>query len=300
MSQSLNYKHLHYFWVVAREGSIVSASEQLHITPQTISGQLSLLEESIGSALFERKGRRLILTEQGRVALRYAEEIFTLGQELRDVVRGASLDGQVEFVVGILDCIPKTIAYKLLEPAITTNNQVSIVCQEGSLDQILSDLAVHKIDMVLADMPLNSAYNIKAYNHFLGESELTFFGTPKLAKKYSVNFPESLDGAPLLLPTQNSTIRRALDQWFTEMDIFPRVTGQFDDSALLKAFGQAGVGLFSMPRIIEKDVCKQFDVKVIGRTSAVKEEFYAISAERKIKHPAIAAICDTARNRLFS
>ena len=300
MPQSINYKHLHYFWVVAREGSIASASEKLHITPQTISGQLSLLEESMGSALFERKGRRLVLTEHGRVVLRYADEIFSLGQELRDVIRGAAVEGQVEFIVGVLDCIPKTIAYKLLEPAFRSESQISIVCQEGSLDQILSDLAVHKIDMVLADMPLSSAYNIKAYNHFLGESELTFFGTAKLAKKYSRNFPDSLDGAPLLLPTQNSTIRRALDQWFTELDVFPWITGQFDDSALLKAFGQAGVGVFSMPRIIEKEVCKQFDVKVIGHTAEVHEQFYAISAERKVRHPAVAAICDTARDRVFS
>ncbi|NKB38762.1 MAG: LysR family transcriptional regulator [Gammaproteobacteria bacterium] len=219
---------------------------------------------------------------------------------MHEVVRGASMEGQIEFVVGILDCIPKTIAYKLLEPAFSKENQISIVCQEGSIDKILADLAVHKIDMVLADMPLNSAYNIKAYNHFLGASELSFFATSKLAKKYARNFPQCLDGAPLLLPTQNSTIRRALDQWFNEIDVFPRVTGQFDDSALLKAFGQAGVGIFSMPSIIEKDVCKQFDVKIIGRTAEVKEEFYAISAERKVKHPAIAAICDTARTSLFS
>ncbi len=300
MQKSINYKHLHYFWVVAKEGSIASASQQLHITPQTISGQLSLLEESLGSSLFDRMGRGLVLTEQGRIAFRYAEEIFNLGNELSDVIREEGRAGQLEFVVGILDCIPKTIAYKLLAPTFASIPGINIICQEGSLEQILSDLAVHKIDLVLADMPLNSAYNIKAYNHFLGKSDITFFASPELAKKYRKDFPSCLDQAPFLIPTQKSTIRRALDQWFSEMDISPNIVGQFDDSALLKAFGQAGMGIFSMPQIIEKEVCNQFNVEVVGRTKTVQEEFYAISAERKIKHPAIATICGAARDRLFS
>ena len=300
MANSINYKHLHYFWVVAREGSIASASRQLHITPQTISGQLSLLEESLGSELFEKKGRGLVMTEQGRITFRYAEEIFNLGNELSDVVRQGTQSGQVEFVVGILDCIPKTIAHKLLEPAFTISSNINIVCQEGSLEQILSELAIHETDLVLADMPLNSAYSIKAYNHILGKSDITFFASPELAKKYSKDFPNNLDGAPFLIPTQRSTIRRALDQWFNELGISPRIVGQFDDSALLKAFGQAGMGIFAMPQIIEKEVCRQFNVKIIGRTKTIQEEFYAISAERKIKHPAIVAICDSARDRLFS
>ena len=300
MANSINYKHLHYFWVVAREGSIASASRQLHITPQTISGQLSLLEESLGSELFEKKGRGLVMTEQGRITFRYAEEIFNLGNELSDVVRQGTQPGQLEFVVGILDCIPKTIAHKLLEPAFTISSNINIVCQEGSLEQILSELAIHETDLVLADMPLNSAYSIKAYNHILGKSDITFFASPELAKKYSKDFPNNLDGAPFLIPTQRSTIRRALDQWFNELGISPRIVGQFDDSALLKAFGQAGMGIFAMPQIIEKEVCRQFNVKIIGRTKTIQEEFYAISAERKIKHPAIVAICDSARDRLFS
>lgn len=300
MLNSINYKHLHYFWRVAKEGSIAAASKSLHITPQTISGQLAMLEESVGEKLFQRQGRGLTLSEKGRVVLHYADEIFSLGEELRDVLSGASIGGQVEFVVGILDCIPKTIAYKLLEPALKTEHEVSIICREGSIENILSDLAVHKLDMVLADMPLSSAFNIKAYNHHLGDSGITFFAKYDLVKEFTPNFPQSLNSAPLLMPTENSTIRRSIDQWFNELTVIPKIIGEFDDSALLKAFGQAGVGIFFMPTIIEKEVCEQFNVEIIGRTEKVKENFYAISAERKIKHPAVAAICDVAKLKLFS
>ena len=299
MLNSINYKHLHYFWRVAKEGSIAAASKSLHITPQTISGQISMLEESVGEKLFQRQGRGLTLSEKGRLVLHYADEIFSLGDELRDVLSGASIDGQVEFIVGVLDCIPKTIAYKLLQPALQLKHEVSIICKEGSLENILSDLAVHKLDMVLADMPLNSSYNIKAYNHFLGGSGLTFFAKHNLSEKFKRQFPQSLNAAPLLMPTENSTIRRSIDQWFYELQIFPKVMGEFDDSALLKAFGQAGVGIFFMPTVIEKEVCEQFNVSIIGRTEKVKENFYAISAERKIKHPAVAAICDAAKLKVF-
>ncbi|MGB1800013.1 MAG: transcriptional activator NhaR [Gammaproteobacteria bacterium] len=295
MANSINYKHLQYFWTVAKEGSIASASETLHLTPQTISGQLTMLEESIGDKLFQRQGRGLSLTEKGRLVYRYADEIFSLGKELQDVIRGASPKGRLEFVVGILDCIPKTIAYKLLEPALESHHDISITCKEGSLDQILSDLAVQKIDMVLADMPLSSSFKIKAYNHFLGESGITFFAKSDVMTKYKKHFPQSLHNAPLLIPTENSTIRRAIDQWFNELDIYPEIKGEFDDSALLKAFAKAGKGIFFMPTAIEKELCEQLDVKIIGRAERVKEQFYAISTERKIKHPAIASICNTAK-----
>lgn len=298
MANSINYKHLQYFWAVAKEGSIASASEILHLTPQTISGQLALLEESIGEKLFQKQGRGLALTEKGRVVFRYADEIFSLGKELQDVIRGASPKGRLEFVVGILDCIPKTIAYKLLEPALQTHHEISIICKEGSLDQILGDLAIQKLDMVLADMPLTSSFKIKAYNHFLGESGITFFAKPDIAKKFSKNFPQSLNNAPMLMPTENSTIRRSIDQWFNELDIYPDIKGEFEDSALLKAFAQAGVGIFFMSTAIEKELCKQFNVKIIGRTEKVKEQFYAISTERKIRHPAIAAIDEKSKLNL--
>lgn len=291
----MNYKHLQYFWAVAKQGSIAAASGTLHLTPQTISGQLTLLEESIGEKLFQRQGRGLLLTEKGRLVFRYADEIFSLGKELQDVIRGASPKGRMEFVVGILDGIPKTIAYKLLEPSLEANHEISIICKEGTLEQILGDLAVQKLDLVLADMPLTSTFKIKAYNHFLGESGITFFATSTLAKKYKRNFPQSLETAPLLIPTENSTIRRSIDQWFNELEVYPDIVGEFDDSALLKVFAQAGKGIFFMPTAIEKELCKQLNVKIIGRTEDVKQEFYAISTERKVTHPAISAICEHAK-----
>ena len=300
MPGSINYKHLHYFWTVAKEGSIAAASELLHITPQTISGQLSILEETLGDKLFQREGRGLVLSEKGKIVLSYADEIFNLGQELQEVLRGTTIKGQIEFIVGILDCIPKTIAYLLLRPALQSEHDISIVCNEGSMEQILSDLAVHKLDMILTDTPLSSSFHIKAYNHFLGESGISFFANPELANDYIEQFPNSLNDAPFLMPTASSTIRRSIDQWLDEQEIYPKIIGEFDDSALLKVFGQAGVGVFFMPTVIENEVSKQFNVNIIGRTDKVKQQFYAISAERKIKHPAIAAIYDSAKVTVFS
>lgn len=299
MLRQINFKHLHYFWVVAREGSIASASEILHLTPQTISGQLSLLEKSISSSLFERKGRGLVLTETGRMAYSYADEIFSLGQELGDVLRGTSAGTPVEFRVGIMDGIPKTIAYKLLEPALKLDHEITIVCNEGSIEQLLANLSIHKLDMILADMPLTSAWSIKAYNHELGDSGLSCFASPSLASQFKKGFPNSLNQAPMLLPTDNSTIRRSINQWLTDNDLYPLIVGEFDDSALMKSFGQAGVGLFFLPSIIEQEICKQYQVKVIGRVSEIREKLYAISAERKIRHPAVAAVCDEARHHFF-
>lgn len=300
MPKTINYKHLHYFWTVAKEGSIAAASELLHITPQTISGQLSSLEEALGDKLFQREGRGLVLSEKGQIVMSYSDEIFSLGQELQEVLRGTTTQGQIEFIVGILDCIPKTIAYLLLKPALHSGHDISITCNEGSMEQLLSDLAIHKLDMVLTDTPLPTSFPIKAYNHFLGESGISFFAIPELADQYSDAFPNSLDGTPLLMPTANSTIRRSIDQWFDELQIYPKIVGEFDDSALLKAFGQAGVGVFFMPTVIENEVSSQFNVEIIGRTDKVTEQFYAISVERRIKHPAIAAIYDSAKDKLFT
>lgn len=300
MPGSINYKHLHYFWSVAREGSIANASEKLHITPQTISGQLSLLENSIGSPLFNREGRRLKLTETGRLVMRYADEIFKLGGELRDVLRGAVVEGPSEFIVSAASALPKTIVYKIIEPALRLSQEISLTSREGPVDAILADLAVHAVDLVLSDTPLSSAFSVKAYNHFLGESGLTFFAAPALAKTYQRNFPSSLNRAPLLLPTQQYAIRQLIDRWLDEMQIYPLIRGQFDDSALMKSFGQAGIGIFFMPSIIKDEVCRNFGVRVIGSIEDVKQRFYAISAERKIRHPAVAAICDVARDELFA
>ncbi|GAA6169486.1 transcriptional activator NhaR [Sessilibacter corallicola] len=299
MPDTMNYKHLHYFWVVAHEGSIAKASEKLHITPQTISGQLSLLEQRIGNALFEKAGRGLALTDTGRIVLRYADEIFELGRELGDVLRGAPVAGPSEFIVGAASALPKTIVYKIIEPALHLPHDISLTSREGPVDGMLADLAVHKVDMVLSDTPVTSAVSVKAYNHLLGESGLSCFAAPRLLKTYKKNFPQSLNNAPVLLPTPQYAIRQLIDGWLQEHNIYPVICGQFDDSALMKSFGQVGMGIFFMSSAIEEEICNNFNVRVVGRIDDVKQKFYAISAERKVKHPAVAAICDTARSALF-
>ncbi len=299
MTDNINYKHLHYFWMVAHEGSIARASDKLHVTPQTISGQLSLLEDRFGNALFDKVGRGLQLTESGRLVLRYADEIFELGRELNDVLRGAPAVGPAEFIVGAASALPKTIVYKIIEPALHMPHEISLTSREGSVEAMLADLAIHKVDLVLSDTPVTSAISVKAFNHLLGESDLSCFAAPKLAKKYQKNFPQSLDNAPVLLPTTQYALRQLLDSWLYHNNVHPIVCGQFDDSALMKSFGQAAMGLFFMSSTIEEEICNNFNVKVIGKTEGIKQRYYAISAERKVRHPAVAAICDSARNSLF-
>ncbi len=300
MPDTMNYKHLHYFWMVAHEGGIAKASDKLHITPQTISGQLSLLEQRIGNALFDKVGRGLQLTETGRLVLRYADEIFELGRELNDVLRGAPSVGASEFIVGAASALPKTIVYKIIEPALHLSHDISLTSREGPVDAMLADLAIHKVDMVLSDTPVTSAISVKAYNHLLGESHLSCFAAPRLAKAYKRHFPQSLNNAPVLLPTPQYAIRQLIDGWFHQQSIHPIINGQFDDSALMKSFGQAGMGVFFMSSTIEEEICNNFNVRVIGRIDDIKQKYYAISAERKVKHPAVAAICDSARSSLFS
>lgn len=299
MPSNINYKHLHYFWTVAHEGSIAKASQKLNITPQTISGQLSLLEQRIGNALFEKAGRGLTLSETGRLVLGYADEIFDLGRELSDVLRGAPAAGTSEFIVSSASALPKTMVYKIIEPALHLSHDISLTCKEGPVESILAELAIHKVDMVLSDTPLSGNLNIKAYNHYLGESPLTVFACTQSARGYRKNFPDSLNGAPLLMPTAQYALRNDLDQWLRENNIFPVIRGQFDDSALIKSFGQSGLGLFFMPSVIKEEVCSSFNVKAVGEIDTVTQKFYAISAERKVKHPAVAAICEHAHKSLF-
>ncbi|MFQ3237045.1 MAG: LysR family transcriptional activator of nhaA [Paraglaciecola sp.] len=295
----INFKHLHYFWAVAHEGSIARASDKLNITPQTISGQLTLLEQRLKQPLFERVGRALKITEMGRTVLRYADEIFDLEKELSDVLRGAPAVGQSEFIISAASALPKTIVHKIIEPALQLTQNISLTCLEGPVKSILAELAIHEVDMVLTDTPLTSAYSIKAYNHFLGESALTCFATSALAEQYQVNFPLSLHNAPMLLPTRQYAVRQLFDQWAYDAGIFPIIRGQFDDSALMKSFGQAGEGVFFLPSIIERQVCDTFQVQALGQLPKIKQRFYAISAERRVRHPAVAAICDTARDKIF-
>ncbi len=294
----MNYKHLHYFWVVATEGSIARASEVLHLTPQTISGQLSLFEEMMGEQLFSRNGRKLVLTEAGRIAKRYADDIFLLGAELKEALAYGVTSKPLQFKVGVTDGIPKLIAYRLLQPALKLEQRVSFVCVEGQLDQLLADMAVHKLDMVLTDTPAHSVAPLKVYNHPLGECGVTFFATSSMAARYRQGFPLSLNDAPMLFPGRGSVARSALQQWFDALDVRPRIEGEFEDSALMKAFGQAGVGIFTAPSAIFAEVKQQYGVEVVGSTDEITERFYAISTERKLKHPAVVAISSVARQSL--
>lgn len=295
----LNYHHLLYFWTVAKEGSIARACEKLMLAQPTISGQLRALEKSVGDKLFARSGRGLVLTETGRTVYRYADEIFSLGRELSDALRGRPTGRPLRLLVGVADILPKMISYRLLEPALHLAEAVQIVCREDKPERLLAELAVHGLDIVLADAPVGPAVKVRAFNHLLGECGVSVMGTAAVAKPLRKGFPRSLDGAPFLLPTDNTTLRRSLDQWFETNGIRPAVRAEFEDSALLKVFGQAGIGLFVVPTAVEDEVVKQYDVHLVGRLEEVRERFYAISVERKLKHPAVIAISDAARQKLF-
>ncbi len=296
----LNYNHLQYFWVVAREGSIVKASEVLHLTPQTISGQLKLLEESVGQPLFNRAGRRLILSDIGRIVFEYADDIFSLGAELSNVVRGRRASGPALLSVGVVSSMPKLIVERIIAPAMLGDSPIRIRCHEASLEQLLGELAVHKLDIVLSDQPMPKGLSLRAYNHLLGESGLSFFAQKGQSRRYKSRFPKSLNDAPMLLPSKNSALRRSMDEWFENNGIASNVVGEFDDSALLKAFGEAGAGLFAAPTVIENEICRMYRMSVIGRTGDVAESFYAISPERRLKHESVVAITDLARSDLFA
>lgn len=293
-----NYHHLFYFWTVGREGSILAAGRKLLVSQPTISSQIRSLERSLGQPLFHRRGRRLELTEMGHVAMRYADDIFALGRELRETFRGRPSDRAPRFVVGVADAVPKLIAYRLLEPALQLPGGVELLCREGKPDKLLADLAIHELDLVLSDAPIGPSVNVRAYSHLLGESPLSVFGTPSLAKKFRNRFPRCLSEAPLLLPAETCTIRRTLNQWMLTNGITPHVVGQFEDSALLKAFGYAGRGLFFASAAIAPEIERQYGVVRIGTIPALRERFYAISIERRIRHPAILAVSDSAKRDL--
>ena len=294
----LNYTHLLYFWTVARDGSIARAAETLHLTPQTISGQLKLLEEAVGEPLFNRIGRGLALTETGRVVNQYADEIFQLGAELTQRVKSKQALLPTTLNVGVVNSIPKLVALRVIEPSLDLEDPVRVVCREGDLDFLLGDLAVHRLDLIISDHPLPSGSNVKAYNHALGESDISFFAHKSIAKRFR-KFPENLDDAPMLLPLANSPLRRSLDDWFERENVTPRVIAEFDDSALLKAFGEAGVGVFPAPTAIAEEVCSMYHSKILGRATDIGERYFAISPERRLKHPAVLAITETARKRLL-
>jgi len=296
---ALNFKHLRYFWMVAKAGSIARASEQLHLTPQSISGQLTTLEEALGVQLFQRAGRQLELTETGRRTLSYADEIFTLGDELVDMLHDPPAQRALVFKVGVADVVPKSVAYRLVAPALRIDAPVRLVCREGPLNSLLAELAVHRLDMVIADRAMPANLNVRGYNHFLGESGLSVFAAPDLAAGLKGDFPGCIDNAPFLLPGADVAIRPRLMQWFDDQRIRPHVVGEFDDSALLKAFGQAGSGLFVAPTAIADYVCTQYGVRTLGAIDVVQEQLYAITTQRRLTHPAVIAISQAARNEVF-
>ncbi len=295
----LNYHHLHYFWVVAKEGGITVAAEKLHLAQPTLSSQIQKLEKSMGVKLFDRVGRGLVLSDTGQMVFRYADEIFSLGRELTETIQGRPTQDVIKLVVGVPDVVPKWIVYHLLKPALTLQNRVQIVCYEGKLQELLSDLALHRLDIVLADSPSTPNLNVRAFNHLLGECGVSVLGNSALSKRYKKGFPSCLEGAPMLLPTQNTPLRRALEQWFDKQGIYPEVRHEFEDSAILKVFGQAGEGLIVAPSATESDVAAQYSLGLVGRIPEVVERYYAISVERRLKHPAVVAICESARTELF-
>jgi LysR family transcriptional activator of nhaA len=295
----INYHHLLYFWIVAREGTVTAASKELRLAPSTISAQIHLLEEACGQKLFRRSGRTLVLTDMGKIVYRYAEEIFTLGREMVDTLKGRPTGQPVRLRVGVAMVVPKMVVYRLLQPVLQMDEEVRLICVENSPDKLLAELALHNLDVVITDSPMTPRVNVRAYNHLLGECDMTLFGAPALAQKYKDNFPACLQGAPFLLPTEHASTRRKLEQWFQSHNLRPKVVGEFQDSALKKVYGQAGLGLFAAPSIIADEICRQYGVIAMAQLD-VPERFYAISIERRIKHPAISAITQTARRQVFA
>ena len=296
---NLNFKHLRYFWMVAKSGSIARASERLHLTPQSISGQLSEFEGVLGVELFRRAGRGLELTESGRRILGYAEQIFSLGDELLETLRDEAQTKTVTFRVGIADSVPKMIAYRLVEPSLGFEEPVKLVCREGRLTTLLGDLAVHRLDMVIADRPMPDNLNVRGYDHFLGESGISIFGVVALSATDLPAFPRMLDGAPFLLPGVEVALHARLMRWFEAERVRPRIVGEFDDTALMMAFGQAGAGYFAAPSAIEATIVRDNDVRIVGRIETVREQIYAITTERKLTHPIVSAICRFAQHDIF-
>jgi LysR family transcriptional activator of nhaA len=295
----LNYHHLLYFWTVAKEGSVTAAANSLRLSQPTISGQVKQLEEALDERLFRRVGRSLELTEMGKVAFRYADEIFGLGREMQDLFAGRFAHGREKLTVGVSDLLPKLILHRLLSPALNMKDPVRVICREDKTERLLAELSVHDLDLVLADTPIAGQASVRAFNHLLGESEVSFFAKEPLARRYRRGFPSSLEGAPFLVPTANTLLRRSLEHWFADRGIRPRVVAEFEDSALLKSFGSEGAGIFPGPTAIKEEICDVYRVKVVGHTTEIIERFYAITVERRIKHPAVRLIRENAKQSLF-
>ncbi|MDR7307441.1 transcriptional activator NhaR [Rhodoferax saidenbachensis] len=296
----MNFKHLHYFWVTAKAGGVMRAGEQLHTTPQTLSGQIKLLEDWLGRKLFQKSGRNLELTEDGRLALGYADQIFTLGAELENAVRQSSGAQKVlDFKVGVADSVTKSLAYRLLEPALSVEEPVRLICSEGKFPDLLAKLALNQLDLVIADEPMSKRISVKAFNHPLGSTAMSFFCAPELKAQLKGPFPACLNGAPMLIQGAQASVRQQWEGWLSRHQIHPRTIGEFDDGALMNAFGRQGRGVFMAPSVMEADIIEQFGVELVGRTDELVEEFFAVSVERRITHPCVVAITNAARGALF-
>jgi LysR family transcriptional activator of nhaA len=293
----MNYHHLLYFWAVAREGGLVRASEKLHLAQSTVSSQIRTFEDVLGQKLFARSGRRLVLTEIGRMVYGYADAIFGLGQELQDALRDRPAGRPLRVSIGVADVVPKLVAWRLINPALRLSEPVRIVCHEDRPDRLLAELAQHELDLIITDAPANPQVAVRSFSHLLGESDIAFYGHPTMAARFRRGFPNSLEGAPLLLPTTNTVLRRSLEQWFEARRIRPQIVGEFQDSALLMVFGQGASGLFPVHSLIADDVARQYGVRLVGQVHGVRERFYGITVERRLKHPAVVAICDRARGK---
>ncbi len=296
----LNYHHLLYFWTVASEGGLRPAAEKLRLTQSTISSQIHSLEDALELTLFERSGRKMRLTEDGEMVRRYADEIFGLGTEMLDTIRGRPTGKPLRLRVGISDALPKNVCHDLLEPALELDEPVHIMCHGDKTERLLARLAVRGLDLVLADEPVGGSARVKAFNHLLGECAISFFATRELAERYRKGFPNSLDGAPLLLPTRDHLVRRSLDLWFESLGVRPSIIAEFDDTGLLKNFGQGGAGIFSAASVVDGEIQEQYGVEEVGRCEDVQERFYAITLERRIKNRAVAEISRFAKERLFA
>ena len=294
----LNYHHLYYFWLAAKEGGVSRAAKKLRLAQPTVSGQLRAVGESLGGVLFERRGRGLVLTELGTTVYRHADEIFSIGRDLLDAAKGRSSGRLQRLVVGISDFLPKLVVYRMLEPALHMPEPLRVVCREDTSERLVAALGSHELDLVLTDSPLAPSSGTRAFNHLLGESGTTLFAAPKLAAKMSRTFPRSLDGLPFVMPAENSVMRRELEGWLDSHDLHPLVVAEVDDSALIKVLGQSGAGVFAGPTVIEAEILGQYAVKVVGRVPALKERYFAISLERRIRHPGVLAISDAARELL--
>lgn len=295
----LNYRHLEYFWHVAREGGVTAAAEVLHVSQPSISAQLKKLERALGYALFHRDGRSLTLTHEGRIVFDYADEIFRLGEELQGTIQGRLAGRPMRLEVGVSATVPNLVAFHLLQPAFELGDPVRVVVRESRADHLLAALAAHDLDLVLSDTPIPPSASVRAFHHKLGSSPVDILGPPLVAHRLREGFPNSLDGEPFILPARGYTLRRSLDEWFAARGIRPRVFAEIENNDLTNVFAEGGAGMFAAPAVITADIRIRYAVEVVGRAEGIGEDFYAITAERRLEHPAVVAITEGARADLF-